>query len=271
MTRAGKAFYTRCGMQRPPGRIGPILPRSPNAWINQVAERHRAFAALALTVDERRGLDSWLISRFVFATLQLERVGVTRKAHVTDADAEPGIPAGQMPSPYLIAHLTNAMRELIILTDGKGETARLTPELLIKLGGASFRDRDDSPDRAATSAPAAYLAQMVEAACDWFAADSFAELNPIEQAAIVFLRLATIQPFAQANEATALAAASLFTLRAKLPPMIINPQKQAAFRTSLVEADRMNMQPLVELIAEAVTLTLDEMTAWVKRARGEQQ
>jgi Fic family protein len=252
-------------MQRPPGRIGPILSRSPNEWIKHINERHRAFAALEVSIEERRQLDSWVVSRFVFATLQLEQIDVGRKPCARNVEL------AKDAAPFVIAHLTNALREIIMLASVEGQDARLTPELLVKTAGAGFRTRDDSASRAATQVPAAYLAQTIENACDWFAAESFAELNPIEQAAIVFLRLVTIQPFEQANEATALVAASLFTLRANLPPIVIKPEMQTAFLSALVEAGQMNMQPLVELIADAVSLTLDEMRSFVKQARGERE
>jgi Fic/DOC family len=252
-------------MQRPPGRIGPILSRSPNEWINQVNERYAALAALGVTPEEYSRLDSWLISRFVFATLRLEEIDVACKPSARD------IEVAKDAAPFVIAHLTNALREVVVLAKVESDAARLTPALLIKLGGAGFRTRDDPGSRSIASAPAAYLAQTIERACDWFAAESFTELNPIEQAALVFLRLATIEPFAQTNQATAMVAASLFTLRAKLPPVVIKPEMQTAFLKALVDADQMNMQPLVELIADAVSLTLDEMVGFVRQLRGEQK
>jgi hypothetical protein len=265
LTQASQAFYTLCGMQRPPGRIGPILSRSPNEWINHVAERHRAFAALDVTLEERRRLDAWLISRFVFATLQLEQIDVARKPWTRHDE-----PANDA-APFVIAHLTNALRDAMILTSVEGQQTRLTPEWLIKTAGAGFRTRDDRANRPATQVPAEFLGQTVETACDWFAAESFAELNPIEQAALVFLRLVTIQPFEQTNQATALVAASLFTLRAELPPIVIKPEMQTAFLNALAEADQMNMQPMVELIADSISLMLDEMIGFVKQARGERE
>ncbi|HKP12707.1 MAG TPA: Fic family protein [Blastocatellia bacterium] len=234
-------------MQRPPGRIGPILSRLPDGGINRVNARHRALAALNVTVDERRQLETWLVNRFASATLQIE----------------PEAP------PHLTTQLTNAVREVMSLASAEGKTARLTPDLLARLNDAGLRERDGHAGRSTSQVPAAYIARAVENACDWFSAESFEELNPIEQAAIVFLRLATIRPFEQANQATALVAASLFTLRAELPPVTISPETQAALVNALAEADRMNMQPLVELIADAVTSTLDEMIGFVEKARGE--
>jgi hypothetical protein len=250
-------------MRRPPGRIIPILPRSPGGWANRVKERHEALAALGVTPDERRRLDAWLTSRFVFAALRLEEIDAARNPWAQ------GVEMAKDAAPFVAAHLTNAVRETIILARKEGEAARLTPELLSRLGGAAFRTRDDLAHGSTAQAPAAYLEQAIANACDWFAAESFMELSPIEQAAIVFLRLATVRPFEQANESAAMVAASLFTLRAGLPPVVIKPETQAAFREALVEAGQINMEPLVELIAEAIGLTLGEMIGWVEQARGE--
>jgi hypothetical protein len=233
-------------MQRPPKQIGSILSRSPNDWINRVSARHRDFAALRVTDEERQSLDDWLIHRFAEATRRLE------------ASNE---------SPDLPSRLSDALREVMKLARGERSAARLTPELLMKMNGASLRTRDDYNPQTASQVPAAYLAQAVETACDWFAVESFAELNPIEQAAIVFLRLVTIRPFEQVNQAAALIAASLFTLRADLPPMVISAERQASFANARAEADQMNMQPMVELIAAAITLTLDEMIGLIEKIR----
>src|SRR5581483_441661 len=124
----------------------------------------------------RHQLEAWLIELFVQATLEIDALEAL---------------------PNLRAQVTNALREVIRLTNAEGQRAQLTPELLVKLGGAGFRTDDAGAEGSTAQLPAAYVAQAVENACDWFAAESFAELNPIEQAAIVLLRLATIRPFAQ--------------------------------------------------------------------------
>ena len=233
-------------MQRPPKRIGSILSRPPNEWINRVTARHRDFAALGVTNEERQRLDDWLINRFIEATRQL------------DASDE---------SLDVKSRLTDALREVMKRASVEGRAAHLTPELLVKMNGAGLRTRDDRDSRSTSQVPAAYLAQAVENACDWFTVESFAELNAIEQAAIVFLRLVTIRPFENMNQTTALIAASLFTLRADLPPVVITSEMQASFAAARAEADQMNMQPLVELIADAITSTLDEMMGLIEKAR----
>lgn len=221
------------------------MSRSPNDWIHRVGARHRDLAALGVTAAERVRLDDWLVRRFVEATLRLEAI------------------------PDSMTRLSDALQDVMKLASTEGRAARLTPELLVKLNGAGLRTRDDHDTRSTAQVPAAHLARAVEMACDWFAVESFAELNPVEQAAIVFLRLLTVQPFERANQATALIAASLFTLRAELPPVIITPALQAPFAAARLEADQMNMQPLVELIADAISATLDEMIGFVKEGRGD--
>ncbi|HVG18577.1 MAG TPA: Fic family protein, partial [Blastocatellia bacterium] len=142
--------------------------------------------------------------------------------------------------------------------------AALSPDLLARLHdpsgrGEGFRKSAGDKNRALKPAPAERLAAAVGSACLWFTAESFDELNPIEQASIVYLRLIEIQPFEQANERTALVAASLFTLRGGLPLIIITPELGGAHRAALEEGAQMNTKPMVELIADAVELSLGKM------------
>jgi Fic family protein len=113
------------------------------------------------------------------------------------------------------------------------------------------------------------LPAAIENACRWFDAESFIELNPIEQAALVFLRLAEFQPFESASDRTSLVAASLFTMRRELPPVIIKPESQPQFRDALDEGLKMNTKPMIELMAAAVESSLDEMIGIVERKRKE--
>ncbi len=100
--------------------------------------------------------------------------------------------------------------------------------------------------------PAILLPRMLDNAFDWFAVPSFDELRPVEQATIVYLRLLDLHPFPSMSESTALFAASFYTERANLPPLIIFADNETLVRyTSTVEAAfRMLTQPLVEFFAE---------------------
>ncbi|MBS1791003.1 MAG: Fic family protein [Acidobacteria bacterium] len=100
--------------------------------------------------------------------------------------------------------------------------------------------------------PAVLLPKMLDMAFDWFSTDSFGELHPVEQASVVYLRLLDLHPFPNVTEPTAMLAASIYTERAGLPPLVIlsDDITQARFAQALEAAFRMLTQPLVELFAE---------------------
>jgi hypothetical protein len=108
--------------------------------------------------------------------------------------------------------------------------------------------------------PAVLLPRLLDQACDWFTTRSFNELHPVEQAAVVFLRLLDLHPFSSQTAITATLAAGFYLERAGLPPLMIaaDPETQARYRTALEAAFRMLTQPLVELIAEILARTMRE-------------
>ena len=253
-------------MQRPPGRSSPpvLFTRHANEWINKVTRRHKEFAGLALSAEQKDRLDRWAEAEFTYATLSLDGIKASRD-HIARIVSSPSTAANEAgESSLVIIDLLTAVREVESITRVKGRDALLSPDLLIRLhaspGGArGFRKSPGNTSRAPKPAPAERLGAAIESACLWFMAESFAELNPIEQASIVYFRLIEIQPFEEANERTALVAASLFTLRSGLPVIIIRPELDRAFRAALIEGGRMNTKPMVELIAEAIDQTLSEM------------
>jgi hypothetical protein len=107
--------------------------------------------------------------------------------------------------------------------------------------------------------PAAALPRLLENALEWFAMPSVAEMNPVEQAALVYLRLLDLQPFAAANEPTALLAASFYVERAGLPPLIIKSNRR--HDAALEAAFRMLTQPLVEFFADCLIQTINRAVA----------
>ena len=223
-------------MQRPPDRKSPhvLFTRSTNEWINQVTQKHKQFTELQLSTEEKAKIERWVETEFIYSTLRLEDVDCAREqvaliVSQAAADARADQRAG-----FACFRSAKAIRRIEELVKTDGRAARLTPELLIELnnqagGGSGFRKTagDRSPQSKLVSAE--HLPAVIENACQWYTAESFAELNPVEQASIVFLRLIEIQPFEQANLQTALAAASLFTLRSTLPPIIIKPELQIGF------------------------------------------
>ncbi len=111
-------------------------------------------------------------------------------------------------------------------------------------------------------APPSLLPRFLENAFDWFGTQSFNEIHPVEQAALVLLRLSDLVPFPSLNAETALRAASFYTERAGFPPLIIfdDTDTQVRYRNALEAAFRMLTQPLVEFLAEMLTRTIRTVT-----------
>jgi Fic family protein len=126
--------------------------------------------------------------------------------------------------------------------------------------GYLFRTSEAKPlSPAHNPVPAAILPRLVENALDWFIAPSFFEIHAVEQASLVYLRMLDLQPFPSESEQIALLAASFYTERAGLPPLIIYADEITTARYSAVidAAFRMLTQPLVEFFAESLTRTIE--------------
>jgi Fic family protein len=172
------------------------------------------------------------------------------------ADANPEDKTGIVPA-------VDAIKAVRSLAGANGRAASLTPALMIKLHSGSHETellhKNAGGDELPLEAAAAKRVAKLESACHWFAAESFAELHPAEQSSIVLMRLIELRPFDDGNTRTALAASSLFTLRSELPPIIIKPEMEAAYRAALNDGMRMNTKPMVDLVTEALLRTLSEM------------
>ncbi len=103
--------------------------------------------------------------------------------------------------------------------------------------------------------PALLLPRMLDNAFDWFGTESFIDLHPVERAAVVYLRLLDLHPFPANNETTATLAASFYTEREGLAPLMIFTDETTLARHAhaLEAAFRMLTQPLVEFFAEMLT------------------
>jgi Fic family protein len=253
-------------MQKPPDRrIPPILFTRPTyEWISRVNQKHQQLAALELSDPQKEKLDRWAETEFLYSTLNLEGANVNRN----DVARVVSSRSGANESDGAIALLLDSLQTVTALARAGGKTAALTPDLLLQLhkvaGSPSrFRKNAGEASRLVKPVPAENLQAVLESACHWYTAESFAELHPVEQASIVFLRLLEIQPFEQSNDQTSLLAASLFTLRSELPPVIIKPEMQSAYRNALEEGSRMNTKPMVEFVAEAVEGSIGEMIQMV--------
>ena len=235
----------------------PILFERPTyEWVARVNQKHKQLTELALSAAQKQTLDRWLEIEFVYSTLRLEGEEIERE-QVARLVSVPTNSAGE---PAAVYRLLASLRTVTSITNKFGKDSALSVELLLKLndvqGGQGYQSTDST-----SKVKTEILPLILEGACQWFSADSFAELHPIEQAGIVLLRLIDLRPFDHGNEQTALVAASLFTLRSGLPPIIIGVETQPMYRAALKEGIRMNTKPMVELIAESIEKTLDSNLA----------
>jgi hypothetical protein len=163
------------------------------------------------------------------------------------------------------ARLTRAAE--LISTWAKEPEANLDPARLNDLYRTLSGVDDENPLRrldavrlsaAHDPAPAVILPRLIDNAFDWFRTQSFGEIHPVEQAALVYLRLNDLQPYPMHAEQLSLLAASLYTERVGLPPLIIFADEETAARytAALEAAFRMLTQPLVEFLAETLTKTI---------------
>lgn len=257
-------------MQRPPDRKTPtiLFTRATSEWINRVNQKHKQLTELQLSAAQKEGFDRWAETEFVYSTLKLEGEEIEQE-QVARLVSGPPVDDGTTESDRAALALLSSLRTVTSVARASGRAAELSADLLLRLhnipGAAPGFRRGQGVTQARKPAPPEALPVMIDTACQWYTAESFAELNAIEQASIVFLRLLELQPFEQANERTALVAASLFTLRSELPPIIIRPDMQAEYRNALEEGYRMNTKPMVEVIAEALERSLSKLIEEVGR------
>ena len=256
-------------MYRPPDRKAPpvLFSRGTSEWIVRVDQKQKRLAELRLSGDEKQRLDRWVEIEFVYSTLILEGADVSRQKVARVASYAPDSGAVAASEQAVMAPLAS-MRKITMLAFDKGKSAELTPEVLLQIQsapGAGFRRTAGEITRTMTPPAPEHLPALLENACQWHTSESFGELNPVEQAAIVLLRLIDMQPFEQANERTALVASSLFTMRSELPPIIIVPEMHPAYHNALDEGVRMNTKPMVELIAEAVGRSIEAILKQAKK------
>ena len=247
-------------MQRPPNRNAPsiLFARGTSEWIRRVSDKHKQLASLKLSNETRNKLERWTEVEFVHSALALEGIHIDREKIVQAVSSEPKIQAQGSDAPTA---LLISLRKITALARARGKSAELTVDVLLDIHNtpeAGFRTTQGTPNSKLTPPSAEHLPLLLESACQWYTADSFTELNPIEQAALVLLRLIEIQPFEDENGRTLLVAASLFTLRSDLPPLVIKSEMNADYLLALDEAIRMNTKPMVELLAWAVAETLEE-------------
>lgn len=262
-------------MQRTPGPKGPqiLFTRPAFESINRVAEKHSELLKLQLSEKERESLERQTEAEFVSSTATLagHSTSPAQVYRISDLAALEGAEFSEADS--LIAELLAALRIVNKLARSEGQQAALTPALLMRLnnplgsGERGFRKGAIRATGPFKPAAAEHIPAAIESVCRWLTAESFAELNPLEQASITHLRLLEIQPFERANLETSLVAASLFTLRAEMPPIIIKREDLDSYRAAVEEGARVNTRPMVEMMAVAMEKSLSESILAVKTGR----
>jgi Fic family protein len=264
-------------MQQPPRPKGPqvLFTRPAFEWINRVAEKLTELSKLQVSEKERETLARRAETEFVYSTARLAGLPVSpaqvsRLADIPALDGKDFSEKEFSEADRLIAELLASLRFVETLAR---QRATLTPDLILKLnnplalGEGGFRKGPVTATGPFKSALAEHVPALIESVCRWLTAESFAELNPLEQASITHLRLLEIQPFERANFENALVAASLFTLRAQMPPIIIKQEDSDSYRAAVDEGARMNTRPMVELMAASMERSLSEMIQAVKSER----
>lgn len=249
-----------------PDRFPILQARPAHDLMNSVTRAQKDLAAIHLTPGQKRDLDRWVEIEFTCAVLGLEGAIASRE-EVARVAAESDAVSNTREDGQEIRDTLKSLIAVRSHAEKHGLAAALTPSLLIELHAGSA---PHPPNEAVSSEPspehaaATRLIAKLQSACHWFAADSFTELHPSEQAAIVLMRLLELRPFEKGNTQTAFAASSLFTLRSGLPPVIMSSNLQAPFRAALSEGMKMNTKPMVDLVAQALVTTIGEMVERVR-------
>ena len=232
-------------------------------WVDRLRAMREAYEAAQVTDPERPArdealLDAWLVFhslRLKGAEVRLEEVEASRA----------GYPAETVPA---IAGALAAVARVRVAAAGGEE---LTPALLLELNGlvdpqTGGRLRAGPPlavYQGHQSPPPEALERLLENAAGWFTADSFTgEFHPVEQAALALVRICDLQPFPSNNEMTARVGASLFTLRAGWPPVVVREEFEADYRKAILHAIHLDTHLIVELLARCVARAYDDLLNW---------
>lgn len=92
---------------------------------------------------------------------------------------------------------------------------------------------------------------------EWVSAESFGELHPVQQAALVLVRLLDIYPFAEGTPRTCRVLSNLFLIKAGFPPAIFLPNEVDLYEQAIEAGFGMDTTKLTSHIAAALTRTLD--------------
>lgn len=210
--------------------------KSSASWASSLAREQEAWAQARGSDDSRRQIEARVRHQQIEQTLRRAGQGIDERR---------------------LFEAANLVSSWAAEPEAKLNVERLL-DLHRALVGASAREdvlrKTEPPPISAMHdpTPALLLRRMLDSAFDWFSAGSFKDLHPVERAAVVYLRLLDLHPFPANTETTALLAASFYTEREGLPPLVIFADETtlARYAHALEAAFRMLTQPLVEFFAE---------------------
>lgn len=92
---------------------------------------------------------------------------------------------------------------------------------------------------------------------EWASADSFLELHPVQQMALVLVRLLDIYPFTDGTPRTSRVVANHYLMRAGFPPAIFLSREAALYEEAIEAGLAMDTTKLTARIVDSIGRTLD--------------
>ncbi|MBI4469083.1 MAG: Fic family protein [Acidobacteria bacterium] len=250
-----------------------MLPiRQHPAWAAALDRAKSEFESLQPGPHQVAGIAGWLLLEHVQQDLEIDGIkpGRERLANLLDGVILPASREDLEAVHYgmavkVLGHRATEMAAIGPSTDA-GPLIPALPELTLDLlqslhrlahaeddpRGGQWRERKAVPFHASHQpCSPEELPKLLELAMGWFSAESLRELHPLEQAALVHLRLFELQPFDHASGRISRLASSLYAIRAGLPPIIIEASVKSDYHQAILSGFQMNTVPLVELFARS--------------------
>ncbi|GEM_PF-603237 len=256
-----------------------LRPQPP--WAAVLERARREFEEVQPLDDEMLAqMAAWLLIEHIFHDLRLDGIKLARRRieELTLRGADPKTLEDRLALNYRQA-IEHASQLVTSAETSEGtSTIELTTEILRRLHRLALGEEDETAGAFRVGevnplyphhipAHPREVPRLVDVAMEWFAADSVRELHPVEQAVLVHVRLYELQPFGKASGRITRLAASLYTLRAGYPPIIVEEDDTEAYYQGLLSGFQMATQPLIELFARSLGRTLRQMTEIVKSSR----
>ncbi|MBI4854170.1 MAG: Fic family protein [Acidobacteria bacterium] len=243
--------------------------RPSSDWVKTVSEKEKALKAfLPLESALENKIRKHLLVKQLTNNLLLSNINIDKEKVASLIENTELL---EDPLEILVQNFAKAINYLNTLVDKHESTdIFLTSNLLKELHALIFSglDKQGGFYRETPGKPIApnhqpvdsdVLPILVDNALEWFNADSFRELHPLEQAWLVHLRIIDLQPFEKGNRRLARLVASLYAQKAKLFPIIVNSTEQEFYSYAVNNSLMMITQPGVELFARSIIQTYDEV------------